>query len=274
MDDRMGDNINGPSLIKVPDWISNPLGKYYLYFGHHDGNYIRLAYADAVDGPWRIHTAGALDLGDSHFSGHIASPDVHVDHHKRQIRMYFHGSDASSGQGGEQSTRVSISSDGLNFKANPDLLGNPYWRVFEWNDFHYAIGMPGVFYRSADGVSAFEEGPTPFGSNMRHSAVVVRGDQLRIYFTVIGDSPERIVCSTIDLSVDWMKWETSEPIDVLAPEMAWEGSEAPNEPSSRGLVHGAVNQLRDPAYFEDDGKSYLLYSVAGENGIAIAEISD
>ena len=26
-----GNNINGPSLIKVPDWIINPLGKYYLY---------------------------------------------------------------------------------------------------------------------------------------------------------------------------------------------------------------------------------------------------
>ena len=27
-----GDNINGPSLIKVPDWVENKLGKYYLYF--------------------------------------------------------------------------------------------------------------------------------------------------------------------------------------------------------------------------------------------------
>ena len=25
-------NINGPSLIKVPDWVKNPLGNYYLYF--------------------------------------------------------------------------------------------------------------------------------------------------------------------------------------------------------------------------------------------------
>ena len=30
-------NINGPSVISVPDWVENPLGKYYLYFAHHRG---------------------------------------------------------------------------------------------------------------------------------------------------------------------------------------------------------------------------------------------
>jgi hypothetical protein len=42
----MGDNINGPAAIRVPEWIENPLGNYYLYFAHHQGTYIRLAYAD------------------------------------------------------------------------------------------------------------------------------------------------------------------------------------------------------------------------------------
>jgi hypothetical protein len=50
MDDRMGDNINGPSLIRVPDWIKAPLGRYYLYFAHHDGQYIRLAYSHELQG--------------------------------------------------------------------------------------------------------------------------------------------------------------------------------------------------------------------------------
>jgi len=30
--------------------------------------------------------------------------------------------------------------------------------------------------------------------------------------------------------------------------------------------------LRDPAIFEEYGRIYLLYSVAGESGIAIAEL--
>jgi hypothetical protein len=36
--------------------------------------------------------------------------------------------------------------------------------------------------------------------------------------------------------------------------------------------YGQVNQLRDPAIFEENGRVYLLYAVAGESGIAIAEV--
>ena len=37
LDPRIGDNINGPSLIRVPEWVDDRLGKYYLYFAHHPG---------------------------------------------------------------------------------------------------------------------------------------------------------------------------------------------------------------------------------------------
>ena len=62
MDNRMGDNINGPSLIRVPGWIARPLGRYYLYFAHHDGRYIRLAYSDELPGPWTTYRDGVLPL--------------------------------------------------------------------------------------------------------------------------------------------------------------------------------------------------------------------
>ena len=51
MDARMGTNINGPSLIRAPDWLPTPPGRYLLYFAHHNGTYIRLAFADAIEGP-------------------------------------------------------------------------------------------------------------------------------------------------------------------------------------------------------------------------------
>jgi hypothetical protein len=60
-----GDNINGPSLIKAPDWLKQKLGKYYLYFAHHEGEYIRLAYADDLHGPWKIYRPGVIQGKDT-----------------------------------------------------------------------------------------------------------------------------------------------------------------------------------------------------------------
>ena len=74
--DTLGTKINGPSLIRAPDWIRDPLGKYYLYFAHHDGKFIRLAYANAIQGPWSVYEPGTLRLEQATaFIGHIASPD-------------------------------------------------------------------------------------------------------------------------------------------------------------------------------------------------------
>ena len=49
LDPALGGNINGPSLIEVPDWVRNPLGKFYLYFAHHNGAHIRLAYSNTLE---------------------------------------------------------------------------------------------------------------------------------------------------------------------------------------------------------------------------------
>ena len=37
MDGRMGANVNGPSLVRVSDWIEEPLGRYYPYFAEAVG---------------------------------------------------------------------------------------------------------------------------------------------------------------------------------------------------------------------------------------------
>ena len=97
-------------------------------------------------------------------------------------------------------------------------------------------------------------------------------DSLHVFWSQVGDFPERILMSTIDLSVDWREWRDTESIDVLCPEHPREGADAPLEPSVRGVAYGHVNQLRDPAIFSEDDRSYLLYSVASESGIGISEI--
>jgi hypothetical protein len=41
----------------------------------------------------------------------------------------------------------------------------------------------------------------------------------------------------------------------------------------RGESPVPVRQLRDPAVFVEDDQAYLLYSVAGEQAIAIAQLN-
>jgi len=181
--------------------------------------------------------------------------------------MYIHGRGA-----GRQFTRLAVSSDGLNFEGSPEDLGRPYFRVIKHGGYHYALSMPGYMYRSEDGRSNFEAGPRFFNDNMRHNALLIRDNKLHVFWTQAGYAPERILLSTIDMSGDWMQWQESEAVEVLRPEMEWEGAELEIAPSRRGHIDERVNQLRDPAIFEEGGKTYLLYSVAGEHGIAIAEL--
>lgn len=273
MDARIGTNINGPSLIRVPDWVERPLGRYYLYFAHHRGTYIRLAYADRLEGPWKVYGPGVLDLEESLFKGHIASPDVHVDNHNKQIRMYYHGV-APEGQ----RTRVALSNDGIRFTPRSEILGGPYFRVFRWGGWHYAMAMPGVFYRSRDGLTSFEKGPTPFAEiikpprMMRHSAFKLDGDTLSVFYSCIGDRPERILMSKIKLTPDWLRWHPSSEVEIIRPEKDYEGADLPEKTSVMGWARMPVRQLRDPAIYREGDKTYLLYSVAGEQGIAAAEL--
>ena len=299
-DPSIGRTIQGPSLIRMPEWIEKPLGRYYLYFADHKGTYIRLAYGNTLTGPWRVHGPGALRLEDSHFPArppvvppeareergltgpdalphdiiyekvtpHIASPDVHIDDAGRKIIMYFHGLESY----GCQRSRAAVSADGIHFKAYPEIIGPSYMRIFRYGDFAYALAMRGQFYRSTDGFTGFTKGPKLFNRDMRHCAVLVRGEELLVFWTQVGETPERILLSRIDIAGPWMEWKESDPEEVLRPERVWEGAQEPLEPSVRSVAYGQVNQLRDPAVFEEGGRIYLLYAVAGESGIAIAEV--
>jgi hypothetical protein len=95
---------------------------------------------------------------------------------------------------------------------------------------------------------------------------------LYVFWTQVGTAPEAIMLSTISLAGDWMKWSDPPAIEVLRPLRAWEGADAPLSPSLRSTAYRHENQLRDPAVFEENGRTFLLYAVAGESGIAIAEV--
>ena len=165
-----GDNINGPSLIRIPNFISrgnrvNRDANYYLYFAHHNGEYIRMAWAENVTGPYRLYDAGAsigdrgvlddnrrridLDNGVGIQDNHIASPDVHVETSPNRIVMYFHaGGYRFNGRNiNSQRSFVNTPSRGAEFRRRdiePVNLGESYFRVFEDNNTLYAMDNRGI----------------------------------------------------------------------------------------------------------------------------------
>ncbi|HOK05082.1 MAG TPA: hypothetical protein P5270_00570 [Victivallales bacterium] len=274
--DILGNNINGPSVIRVPEWIRNPFGKYYMYFGHHTGTFIRLAYSDNIEGPWKIYTPGVLHIENTPFDGHIASPDIYIDNQNREIRMYFHSAaiKGTINQKG-QFTSFATSKDGLNFSCSQQILGPYYFRVFHWKGYYYAIAKKGnsgwgELLRSKDGVSPFESRGN-FIRMMRHCAVLLKNDFLLIFYSRVNDEPERILLSTVELKDNWHLWKESLPIEIMRPETEYEGINYPLKKSSYGP---GINlcELRDPFVIEDNGRIFLFYTIAGEMGIAVAEL--
>lgn len=69
-----------------------------------------------------------------------------------------------------------------------------------------------------------------------------------------------------------MSWKESDPVEVLRSERDWEGANLPVAASYRSAINAAVNQIRDPAIYEEDGRVFLAYAVKGEGGIGVAEL--
>lgn len=303
----IGTNIQGPSLVRVPEWVEDRLGTFYLYFADHKGDHIRLAFADALVGPWTVRPGGVLSLARSGFlteppaateaelvaieklyldamggtapaegiraditTPHIASPDVTIDKRNRVFSMYFHGLESL----GIQATRHAVSADGLSFAVDPVVIDGVYLRRFRHGGVDYGLTMPGRILRRGAGPTVFEAGPSVLPDEARHAALLVVDDELQIFWTRVGDAPERILCSRVDLSLSWTRWHSTKPVEVLRPEREWEGAYEAVEPSRRGAAEGFVNQLRDPHVFGEAGSTFMVYAIGGERGLGIAELFD
>jgi hypothetical protein len=331
-----GANIDGPSIIRVPDWISPSnrpaaTANYYLYFANHEGTYIRMAWAAELEGPWTLFNVGKnntesvgqgvldLNLGGNNtisigngivIKSHVASPDVHVDDINQQIVMYFHCRVDVNGTKLNQKSLVATSADGLNFNMPveggqpghgimPVILGESYFRVFSYAGGLYALSGGGNVYQAPNATEPWSppagfdfrnELWTRFGSQspfqrdldsaglrrlaVRHTAVRVVGDTLEVFYTRKGDAPERVFYSTIDLSVGSpAKWDpTYPPVEILRPEEIWEGVNDPLTASIDGMAPENVNQLRDPALYEENGQLYLFYTGRGEDAIGLVRL--
>ena len=302
----LGGNVNGPTVIRVPDWVERPLGKSYMYFANHMGDFIRLAYADSVSGPWTIHEPGVLHVKDSaffreqpdppealdDFYTHVASPEILIDRDRKRFVMWVHGwftngerwpanlADARAWarqKGYGQFTQPAESIDGVHFTVQAAITKTSYIRVFQRGAF--------LLWR----LEAWSR------VSCRQSAVVVRArrEPVSRHNVLEPRTPRRagaarrpppcvlhrnrrcsrtLMVSTVDLSPDWTMWRASAPVEVLRPETTYECVDMPNVPSDAGDINEPARQIRDPFVFEDEGRAYLFYSTCGEQGIAAAEI--
>jgi hypothetical protein len=303
----LGTNVNGPTVVRVPDWVQRPLGRYYMYFANHMGEFIRFAYADAITGPWKIHDAGVMHVRDTamfrpqpdpketleDFYTHVASPEILIDAERQRFVMWFHGwwtngerwpgdpAEArawAQSKGYSQFTQVAESADGIHFEARPAITRAAYLRVFQRGSQYYGVSRLGRLSRAADPLATFEPGPNPFrdgryAGRIRHVALVPRGNTLHVFFTAIGDAPERVMWSTIDLTGEWNAWRATDPVEILRPTAAYECTNLPDAPSEAGDIAVPARQIRDPFVFGEGGRAYLFYAICGEQGIAAAEIS-
>ncbi len=227
-----GRNMNGPGVVRVPFWVdpgdrAHPSAEYYMYFAHHGGNYIRLAWAVDIEGPWTLHDVGSgvpndergvLDLGpdDTLFLGndltaskHIASPFVVVNHAERRFEMYFHASKIhhEGVQVSGQKTLVATSASGLEFAEAdivPVILGRSYFHVFEARDNLYALANNGDLFKAQDALNPWTP---PAGFDFSQDLWEVLPAELNPFVTDIAEagleplrlrhSSVRVVCSTL-----------------------------------------------------------------------------
>ncbi len=267
-----------------------------------------MAYADSLAGPWKNYEPGVLHVRNTAFYRpqpdppglpdtfytHVASPEVVVDNANKRLVMLAHGwftegrkwpadSEQTVNWAKEnaygQFTQTSVSADGLHFAQRPGITARTsYSRLFHWRDSWYSISRLGILGQSMQLLGRFEEGANPFSSGLwagrvRHVAVLLRGDTLYVFFSAIGDAPERILLSTIALTSDSRSWRASPPIEVLRPMEAYECTNLPVSPSTRGEAKGPEHALRDPAIIESNGRVILFYSYCGEQGIAAADVT-
>ena len=320
-----GNNIDGPSMVRIPGFVpnnrrANSNARYYLYFAHHGGDYIRMAWSNSAFGNFNLYRANAsvgsrgvmdsnnatinLDEGVSIRRNHIASPDVHVDEANERFIMYFHSGGPYRFNGQDFNRQVSwanTSDYGLDFRRQdiePVVLGPSYFKVFENRNTLYAVHNDGGPNRARQLNNPWTPTANYYNGNtlgdlwqrrgagnllraavpennrrVRHSGVRTVGNNLQLFYSIRGDSPERIFVSNISLTDDWNNWTVNIPgNELLRAVGGWEGGERTPSPSVGGPATN-VNQLRDPDLFEDnDGSLYLYYTGQGEEALGVAAL--
>ena len=245
-------NINGPTVFKRPKFF--PEGsKWIMYFAHHSGDGIRIAESDHLTHGWKVSNVTILDLKKIPGYGHISSPEVEV--LSDRLNLFYHCC-----YNGGQYTFKAITYDGKNWEYEHKVQGYFYFRLIEK---HYAIAKynnnGGIWYKKEND-KFIEQGILL--PRMRHSCY----SSNKLYWSEIGDSPESIYCGDLNL----LDFTITNKHIIIKPTELYE-IKGDFQPSSNGSAIN-VTQVRDPFVIIDESKTFIFYTVCGEEGIAVAEI--
>ncbi|MFB6551134.1 hypothetical protein [Streptomyces sp. NPDC056405] len=98
--------------------LSDPLGRYYLYYAPHDApGGICLAYSDSIEGPYTEYADNPLVSRSwaPHYNvGHVSSPHVMWHEGAQEMWLYFHGDN--------DTTRLARSTNGIDFRYDKVVL--------------------------------------------------------------------------------------------------------------------------------------------------------
>lgn len=125
-----------PCIRGVYDKITNPLGRYYLYYAPHEApGGICLAYGNSLGGQFTEYPNNPIiaNVWAPHYNvSHVSSPHVLWNATTRRFHLYFHGENTT--------TRQAVSPDGIHFSYAgvaintgmiPGSTETSYARVFE-----------------------------------------------------------------------------------------------------------------------------------------------
>jgi hypothetical protein len=199
-----------------------------------------MAYSNNILGPYILFENGVLSLNDTYGNGHIASPDVIIKDNK--FILYYHT--IYNSEYNSQSTFIAESNDGLKFISTEINISHPYFRYFEYESEIYGIVM--------------------------ENHIKLINNKLYIFYSIVGDCPEHIYVS--ELIKDNNKFYILEKNSLINPTLEYEHNNLIPIKSEYGGVYKSINQLRDPYVYIEDDDIYILYTVCGEQGIAIAQL--
>ena len=303
----LGDNINNPTVIRVPSWIEHPLGRYYMYFAHHMGAHIRLAYADAVAGPWKVYEPGVLHVHDTafyrpqpdppenleNFYTHVASPEIYGGRSQPSTRDVVPRVVDRRGRCGRSAKRAAQAMGAPTRLRAEHAVGRVAGRFtfrrsgrrsraratcasFAFDGSLYGMARLGLLLRSTRSVRPLRGRPErrfgtePYTGRVRHVAVVSGGlDALRVLH---GDRR----CARTDHGVHDRHerrlddLEGVGPTELLRPGGAYECPRCRPRRRRRATSKARRGSSAIRRSFEENGRTFLFYSICGEQGIAAA----